>query len=107
MAMQSGKSPGPDGYPIKFFKTFSNKLSTILLDTFNDSLAHGSLPQTLTEVSITLLLKPGKDNTECGSYRPISLLNCDAKILAKALALHLETTMHDAISADQTGFVSG
>lgn len=54
MAMRSGKSPGPDGYPIEFFKTFSNKLSVLLLDMFNDSLSRGSLPQTLTEPSITL-----------------------------------------------------
>jgi len=107
MAMQSGKAPGPDGYPIEFFKTFSNKLSIILLDMFNDSRSRGLLPQTLTEASIFLLLKPGKDSTECGSYRPISLLNNDVKILAKALALRLETTMHDVISIDQTGFISG
>lgn len=74
---------------------------------FNESLSHASLPQTLTEASIILLLKPGKDNTACGSYRPISLLNCDVKILAKALALRLETTMHDVISVDQTGFILG
>lgn len=105
--MQNGKAPGPDGYPIEFYKKFSDKLLTILLDMFNDSLYNGSLPQTLTEASITLLLKPGKDSTECGSYRPISLLNCDVKILAKALALRLETTIHNVISADQTGFISG
>ena len=74
---------------------------------FNDSLSRGSLPQTLTEASITLLLKPGKVNTECGSYRPISLLNTDLKILAKTLALRLETTMQDVISEDQTGFILG
>lgn len=77
MAMQNGKTPGPDGYPIEFLKKFSNKFSTILLDMFNDSLSHGSLPHTLTEASIILLLKPGKVNIECGSYRPISLLNSD------------------------------
>lgn len=46
-----------------------------------------------------------KTKTECGSYRPISLLNSDVKILAKDLDLRLETTMH-VISADQTGFIS-
>ena len=107
MAMQSGKTPGPDGYPIEFFKTFSKKLSPILLEMFMDSISRGSLPQTLTEASIILLLKPGKENTECGSYRPISLLNSDVKILAKTLALRLETTMTDVISADQTGFILG
>lgn len=83
--MQNGNAPGPDGYPIEFYKKFSDKLLTILLNMLNDSLFHGSLPQTLTEASITLLLKPGKDSTKCVSYRPISLLNCDVKILAKAL----------------------
>lgn len=107
MTMQSGKAPGPHGYPIEFFKTFSNKLSSMLLDMFNDSMSRGSLPQTLAEASISLLLKPGKDQTECNSYRPISLLNSDVKILAKALALRLEPTMHDVISIDQTGFILG
>ena len=74
---------------------------------FNDSLSYESLPRTLTEASIIFLLKPGKDGRECGSYRPISLLNSDVKILAKALALHLETSMHDVVSVDQTCFILG
>lgn len=45
--------------------------------------AKGKLPRTLTEASITLLLKPGKDRREYGSYH-ISLLTCDIKTLAKA-----------------------
>lgn len=84
--MQSAKSSIPDEYPIKFFKTFSK----ILLDMFNDSLAHGSLPHILTEASIALLFKSGKNNKECGS-----LLNCDVKILAKVLNVRLEIAMHD------------
>ena len=61
---------------------------------FNESLAQGTLPQTLTMASVTLLLKPGKDADARGSYRPISLLNAEYKILAKALAMRLETVIH-------------
>ena len=88
--MQSGKAPGPDGYPTEFYKKFVDKLAPLLLRMFNDSLDRGALPQTLPEASITLLLKPGKEQTDCGSYRPISLLNVDSKILAKVLALRLK-----------------
>ena len=81
-SMQNGKAPGPDGYPIKFFKTFSVQLIPLLLRMFDFSEDNGTLSRTLTEASITLLLKPGKDGKACGSYRPLSLLNCDIKILA-------------------------
>lgn len=64
----------------------------------------GALPQTLTEASITLLLKPDKESSDCSSYRPISLLNVDYKILAKALALLLEPVMPNILSPNQTGF---
>lgn len=104
-SVQSGKAPGPDGYPGEFYKKFSDKLAPLLLDMFNEALDRGSLPQTLTEASITLLLKPGKDASDCGSYRPISLLNADYKILAKALSSRLEPVMPDIISPDQTGFI--
>lgn len=84
--MQNKKNPGPDGYPIDFYKKFADKLAPILLDMFTDSLEKGSMPQTLNEANIILLLKPGKDPVKCNSYRPISLLNSDIKILAKILA---------------------
>lgn len=107
MAMQSGKSPGPDGFVAEFFKKFKNKLSPILLDMYRDSLDKECLPTTLTQATITVLLKKDKDPKECGAYRPISLLNVDAKILAKVLARRLEVILPQFISEDQTGFVKG
>ncbi len=64
-------------------------------------------PQTLTEAFITRILKPGKDPSMCSSYRPISLLNVDVKILAKILAFRIDSLIPEIISPDQTGFVKG
>lgn len=105
--MQSSKAPGPDGYPTEFFKKFCEKLAPLLLNVFNESIERGSLPVTLTQASISLLLKKGKDPANCSSYRPISLLNVDVKILAKVLASRLETVLPSIVSEDQTGFVKG
>uniref|UniRef100_A0A669EME8 Reverse transcriptase domain-containing protein n=1 Tax=Oreochromis niloticus TaxID=8128 RepID=A0A669EME8_ORENI len=55
--------------------------------------------------TISLIHKPGKDPLEPGSYRPISLLNVDNKILAKILAMRLEIVLPTVGSEDQTGFV--
>ena len=57
--------------------------------------------------AITLLLKPGKASNLCGSYRPISLLNNDLKILCKALARRLDTLLPQMVHSDQNGFVQG
>lgn len=43
----------------------------------------------------------------CGSYRPVSLLNVDYKIIAKGLARHLERILPSLISPDQTGSIRG
>ena len=105
--MQSGKAPGPDGYPIEFFKKFSSQLTPLLLNMFNHSLEQSSLPRSLTEALITVLLKPGKDAMDCSSYRPISLFNADVKIISKVLATRINSVISDIISADQTGFMRG
>ena len=85
-SMQGGKSPGPDGYPAEFYKTFSDLLSPLLLTVLEESFCTRSLPCTMRQAVISLILKKDKNPLECGSYRPISLLNTDAKILAKILA---------------------
>lgn len=74
---------------------------------FVHSFSQGTLPNSLNEALITLLLKPQKDPTKCSSYRPISLLNADVKILAKLLAIRLESPLLNIISANQTGFLKG
>ena len=104
-SLQNGKSPGPDGFPSEFFKKFWHKLAPLLLDMFNESFELGRLPQTLNQASISLLLKKGKDPLACSSYRPISLLNVDFKLLSKLLALRLESFLPSIISLDQTGFI--
>ncbi len=41
------------------------------------------------------------------SYRPISLLNVDFKIVSKVLASRMEYIIPDIISQDQRGFIKG
>lgn len=106
-SMQNAKFPGPDGYPVEFFKTFKDSLSPLLRNKFVESFNWQCLPPTLRQATISLLLKPNKDPLECSSYRPISLLNVDLKILSKILAHRLERCLPHIISSDQTGFVKG
>ena len=104
-SMHNGKSPGPDGFPVEFYKTFLDKLAPLMLDMFQQSHQQGALPHTLTQASISLILKKGKAPLSCSSFRPISLLPVDVKVLAKVFALRLESVVPSIISEDQTGFI--
>lgn len=64
---------------------------------YKESFENGLLPQTLNQAS--------KDPLACASFRPISLLNVDFKILSKLLALRLDSILPSIISPDQTGFI--
>uniref|UniRef100_A0A8C4SMS5 Reverse transcriptase domain-containing protein n=1 Tax=Erpetoichthys calabaricus TaxID=27687 RepID=A0A8C4SMS5_ERPCA len=106
-SLQSGKSSGPDGYPVEFYKTFSTQLAPLLLATFTDARDNQILPQTFRQALITVFPKQNKDLLQCASYRPISLLNNDVKILSKILARRMEKVLPSIISQDQTGFIKG
>lgn len=105
--LQNGKSPGPDGFIVEFYKTYSNLVSPLLTKVYNESFTKGRLPPTLSEATICLLLKKDKDPLLCNNYRPISLLNVDQKFLAKVLSTRLQKALPSLISADQTGFMAG
>lgn len=90
-----------------FFKAFHAKLIPLLHSVHVKSLSLGSLPPKLRQASISVLLKKDKDPDLCTSYRPISLMNVDTKILVKALACRLEKVLPTIISEEQTGFIKG
>ena len=56
---------------------------------------------------ITLAEKKGKDKRYIKNWRPISLLNVDAKIISKVMANRLKKVSGTLISSDQTAYVPG
>lgn len=82
-------------------------MTPILAEVYSESLSHGQLPHTLNEALISLILKKDKDPLDPGSYRPISLINVDCKVLTKVLAMRLENILPGIIHEDQVGFVKG
>lgn len=72
---------------------------------YADSFQKQQLPQTLTMADITLILKRGKPPDYCSSYRPVSLINVDNKILFKVFAKRIEDIIPKLVKPDQTGFI--
>jgi hypothetical protein len=64
---------------------------------------------TTQKKAVITLFHKGKDlpRDELKSYRPISLLETDYKILAKVIACRLDSVIPDLIDEDQVGFMKG
>lgn len=103
--LKVGKSPGPDGFSALFYKSFCFELAPLLTKLFNSFLVSGTVTKSMSEAAISVILKLMKDPKDCRSYRPISLLNIDAKLFSSILATRLNPLMTALVEPDQAGYI--
>ena len=108
-----GTSPGSDGLPYEFYKEFWAELSQPLVTAFNavfSDAGGGQLQLTHSQRTghLVLLYKgKGLPATALNSYRPITLLNCDLKLVAKALVIRWSPVLSNVIDPCQSAFLPG
>ncbi len=105
--LKDNRSPGNDRLLSEFYKVFRDKLAPFLLAVYKKSIDKGELPDSLKQGVITLIPKPQIYILYLDNWRPISILNNDAKIFAHIFAKRLKHGLEDIIDEAQTGFIQG
>ena len=103
--MGNNKSPGNDGLSKEFYVCFFNEIHSYLLRALNMSFREGQLPSSQWQEVIVLIEKKDKDKLFLKNWRPISLVNVDAKIKSKAIALRIKKVIGNLGHCDETAYV--
>jgi hypothetical protein len=102
--MAFGKSPGPDGITVEFYRSLWPVFGEEYLAMLQTAISRGSLPHGVTEGLIVLLHKGGA-RSSLNNWRPITLLNVSYKLFTKVLQMRLQPVLMELISPDQSAFL--
>ena len=106
-SLSLNKSPGPDGFPVEFYKCFWDPLGPLLLRVANQCFQSNSLCDSMKGSATRLLFKKRGDRRDLKNWRPISLLNVDYKIISKVITTRLSCVLDTIVDPDQTCSVPG
>ncbi|KAG1038429.1 hypothetical protein G6F43_012688 [Rhizopus delemar] len=101
-----GKSPGLDGIPFEVYKLLSEisiPFRRLLLEVIRCAFV-GIFPPSWQQTRMVLLFKKG-DPILLSNWRPLSLINTDAKLFTKLLSNRLNRYLPQLINPYQTGFL--
>lgn len=100
-------SPGSDGlsYPFLVLLFQNPEVQDVIVAVYNQALA-GIFPKSWQDIRVRLLPKKG-DLWLLQNWRPISLINCDAKVFTRILSKRLGTVINKLLNPYQSGFIPG
>ena len=101
LSFKLGKSPGPDGLTIEFYRACFSVIKYDLLAFFNEIKNLQSIPTKVKNGLITLILKGESIPVNIANYRGITLNNVDLKIFTKMLHFRLGPFLENYIHESQ------
>lgn len=102
--MENNKAPGPDGFPVEFYKHFWYLIKDNLMELITDFMKRKIGVERLNYGVITLIPKC-KEARMIQKFRPICLLNVSFKIITKILMERLAEVIEVLIALNQTAFI--
>ncbi|KAL0604180.1 LOW QUALITY PROTEIN: Leptin receptor [Plecturocebus cupreus] len=96
--------PGPDRFTAEFYQRYKEELVPFLLKLFQTIQEEGILKNSLCETNIILIPKPDRDTTKNENFRPISMMNINAKVFNKIMAHRIQQHIKKLIHHNQVGF---
>ena len=100
------KAPGPDGFNFRFIKNAWETVKSDIYEIVREFYATSHLPRGCNTAYITLIQKIDKPKN-FNDYRPISMVGCIYKIIAKLLARRLQKVMNSLIGPLQFSYIEG
>jgi len=100
-------TPGPDGISNTYIKKLFDIMGPLIIDAWRYSLQKNELMWSHKNSFLRLIPKPGKDTRELKNWRPITLSNCDHKLITKTYNSRLLNIIKDYITPTQTAYIKG
>ena len=106
-SFQNNKTPGIDGLTKEFYSKLFPLFGKHFVNIINFSYDIQQLSNSQRLGLITLICKNNDEPEHLKNWRPISLLNCDYKIISKVITNRLSKILHKIIDIDQTSSIPG
>ena len=94
------RAPGLDGLPHEFYQATAEIIGPTLVTVFNEQLTRGDLIES-GKTGVTRLIPKVEGIPTIQQLRPITLLNCDYKLMSKVLATRLNKILPNLLTSSQ------
>jgi exonuclease III len=107
LSMSPGRAPGEDGIPMEVWRAIFPVIGEHYTKMVNTANHEGMFKPGFLRALLTLVKKDGTTDGPLKSYRPLSLMNTDYKILSKVFNNRLRKVIANIVHQDQTCSIPG